>query len=151
MKIIKARITKTKNFLDVCIDDEDFPKVCGFLWTIDLSGGYAIAQKRINGKHLNYKMHQVIFGKKKGFEVDHINRNKLDNRKENLRFVTHHENCLNRKRGVGIRYREDRKRWYARVKWKNKEVYLGSFKTKTEALKAREIGAIQFYGQYAFV
>jgi UDP-N-acetylmuramoylalanine--D-glutamate ligase len=34
----------------------------------------------------------AILGKKKGFEIDHINRNPLDNRKENLRFVTKTQN-----------------------------------------------------------
>lgn len=48
----------------------------------------------INGK--NDAIHRVIMGKKPGYEVDHINRDKLDNRRSNLRFVTHQQNLSNR-------------------------------------------------------
>ena len=37
-------------------------------------------------------MHILLLGKKKGLEIDHINGNKLDNRRENLRFVKHNVN-----------------------------------------------------------
>ena len=44
----------------------------------------------------HYPVHQMIIGKApKGFVIDHINRNKLDNRRQNLRFVTPSENTLN--------------------------------------------------------
>ena len=54
-------------------------------WCMD-SGGYVM-----NGS-IKTAMHRFLLGRKKGLEIDHINGNKLDNRRSNLRFVTHREN-----------------------------------------------------------
>ena len=50
------------------------------------SGGYAM-----NGR-VKTALHRFLLGKKKGLEIDHVNGNKLDNRRNNLRFVKHHVN-----------------------------------------------------------
>lgn len=54
-------------------------------WCVD-SGGYPM-----NGS-VKTALHRFLLGKKKGLEIDHINGNKLDNRRSNLRFVLHREN-----------------------------------------------------------
>ncbi len=74
--------------------DDDFPYL-DRRFHID-SLGYPRAY--IDGKRT--RLHTIIMGVRKGYDVDHINRNKLDNQSSNLRHVTHAENLRNR-RGWG--------------------------------------------------
>ena len=64
--------------------DKKAIELCGS-WCMD-SGGYAM-----NGR-VKTALHRFLLGKKKGLEIDHVNGNKLDNRRNNLRFVKHHVN-----------------------------------------------------------
>ena len=73
------------------VDDEDYPILSRLTWYISDSG-YAVTDTPV--KHL--KMHKLIIGPIKSKTViDHINRNKLDNRKSNLRVVSHSVNINN--------------------------------------------------------
>ncbi len=72
------------------IDNADAERVLGRRWRID-AYGYAIAGC---GKGTT-TLHRFLMGAQPGDEVDHINRTKLDNRRSNLRFVTHAQNCIN--------------------------------------------------------
>ena len=78
-------------------------------------------------------------------EVDHINHNKLDNRKSNLRICTHQQNCMNVSDNVkGIHYDKSRNKWMAHIKGKN----LGRFNTKEEAIEARKQAEMDYFGEY---
>lgn len=72
------------------IDAEDYPEVSKYKWVSDKSG-YA---KSING---NLYLHRLLLNAKLGQQVDHINLNVLDNRKENLRICNNSLNSSNRK------------------------------------------------------
>lgn len=72
---------------------------------------------------------------------DHINRNKLDNRKENLRIISHLENNLNTDRiqkGKGYCFRKDRNKWMAYIGINYKLKTIGYFNTEKEAKEARK-------------
>src|SRR4051812_25890520 len=91
------------------IDEEDYENINKYKWS--LSDGYAISWK-------NGRMHRFIMNAEKGQIVDHINGNKLDNRKSNLRFVTASQNAQNRpkKEGcsskyIGVTYNKNEKKW----------------------------------------
>lgn len=86
--------------------------------------------------------------------IDHINRNRNDNRKENLRIVSHTENQFNRslnknnKSGVsGVK--ELSGRWNAEIGYRNETIRLGSFESFEEAVKARLLAEQKYYGEYA--
>lgn len=91
------------------IDIDDVEKATQYKWHLNKTKRYvsAINTKAIIEK-FNKKvlmLHQLIMCDHeipKGYEIDHINNNRLDNRKSNLRIVTHKENLKNRK--VGISY-----------------------------------------------
>lgn len=75
------------------IDKEDLEKISKHTWHLN-QNGYA---ESMNYRKEHIKAHHEIIGKPpKGLVTDHINRNRLDNRKCNLRHVTHRENGLNR-------------------------------------------------------
>src|SRR5574343_318717 len=71
------------------IDKKDFPLVSKFKWQSVGQKGYASATKK------RILMHRLIMSAKNGQEIDHINGNIRDNRRKNLRFVTHQQNCFN--------------------------------------------------------
>lgn len=129
---------KGKVFL-ATVDIEDFPLISRHKWILN-NHGYAIC--RINSGQVH--MHRMILPSKRGMVIDHINFNKLDNRKSNLRYLSNTENLLHNKK----RYRSDigvRKlfngKWNSRISYtsegKYKEMSAGCFRTKKEAIIAR--------------
>src|SRR5580693_5939275 len=79
------------------VDDEDFLELAQYCWVVD-SKGYARRKTlgKRNGKVI--KMHREIMKPESSkIYVDHINGNKLDNRRSNLRFASHAENAANSK------------------------------------------------------
>jgi hypothetical protein len=110
---------------------------------------YILAKKEkwhlnTNGYYRNSKtkvyLHHFILGKLDNMVCDHINRNKIDNRKSNLRHVTRLENNLNNDfviNSKGVYFDKHGNRWRACISIKNKTIKLGSFKSKDEAVLAR--------------
>lgn len=81
-------------------------------------------------------------------DLDHINRNKDDNRIENLRLTNPSENSRNRSpRGsskfMGVSWHKKQKKWFARCFYKNNLIHLGSFSSEIEAAKAYDSFCIQ--------
>lgn len=71
-----------------------------------------------------------------GYVIDHINDNRLDNRLENLRLVSNHENSIkryNKKQLFGASKIKKNDRWVSIIWHNNKNVYLGSFNSELEA------------------
>lgn len=109
-------------------------------WNIDFRG-YARTYwseriKKGSYKTKTHHMHRFFFKSNDDLVIDHINRNKLDNRRCNLRLVTRAVNALNTEKNLnkdrGIR--KIGNRWICSVTVKNKQKYLGSFHTKEEAI-----------------
>ncbi len=93
------------------IDEDDYKRVNSIKWYLD-KDGYAR-----NPKYGS--LHRfIINAKQEDFKVDHINRNRLDNRKSNLRFVTSSQNSQNKSKKkncsskyIGVSYEDDRNKW----------------------------------------
>lgn len=143
----KLKLTQNKFAL---VDDEDFEFLNQMKWFFNLknkqSSGYAQRNKYLGSK--KYKtvyMHREIMKARDGQEVDHINGNSLDNRKSNLRLVSHAINMRNRKSVpnttsiyVGVHLHKLTQKWRAQIKINNKVVSLGLFKTQELAREARD-------------
>ena len=79
------------------VDEEDFQKVDQLSPWYENDQGYAVKKTKIKGKNLSIRMHALVNNTPKGLVTDHINGDKLDNRKENLRSVGQMINSWNSK------------------------------------------------------
>ena len=102
-------------------------------------------------------MHRIIMEAETGQEVDHINGDKLDNRKDNLRFCTHQQNMVNwnNKRGKskyrGVSWCKRDKKWKAQIQSHSKNRLIGRFREEEEAAKAYNIEAKKEFGNFALL
>ena len=92
MKEIILKNTGNKTF----IDDDDYKLVTSFGNWYENDSGYAVKKTRVHGKNISIRMHSLINDTPKGWHTDHINGNRLDNRKDNLRAATAQLNAWNR-------------------------------------------------------
>ena len=109
----------------------------------------------------DYAFHRLLIKNKSGNQIDHINRNKLDNRRENLRLVRRSYNLQNRNKFkhsvsnyVGVTFdckKNVKKPWISRITKDRKRIYLGSFKTELEAAMAYDEKALEIYGENCFL
>jgi len=92
--------------------------------------------------------------KPEGYMIDHINGNRLDNRKENLRFVTPSQNSSNVERKVGksnvLGVWEYKNNWQAMIRVSGKRIYLGYFNNKENAVKARKEAEEKYFGEFSY-
>ena len=102
-----------------------------------------------------WPIHSYLVERKKGYEVDHINLNTLDNRSSNLRLVTHQCNQINQppqsnnRTGVsGVQYEARRRQYRARIKIGQKDIHLGCYETFQQAVQARNVGMECMFGEY---
>lgn len=134
-------LTKGKHAL---IDIKDYESVSSQLWSF--SSGYAIRT------HPSKALHRIIMDEPESLTVDHINMNKLDNRRENLRLATHAENnrnCTNKK--AGKRYKctyQECGKWRVRVSYHNKNICWGGFSSEEEAARSYNVITRILYGEF---
>lgn len=102
-----------------------------------------------------HKMHEYLTDCPSGMEVDHINKNTLDNRDCNLRICTHQQNQCNQPlqrnntSGVtGVSFYSPRNKYRARIKVGQHDIHLGYYKSFCEAIQARNIGMECMFGEY---
>lgn len=114
------------------------------------SVGYKQLFTYLNGKFFKaYLVHRLIWETyngeiPEGFEIDHINRNKLDNRLENLRLLTHKENLWN-KESKGYCWIATYKKWKATITANGVVKHLGYFKTEDKAHEAYIIAKQKYH------
>lgn len=117
----------------------------------DKSNGYY----KIGVKGKTMYLHRYIIDAKKGEIVDHIDRNRNNNTRENLRIVSKNLNNYNRDTknniGRGIYFDKAGNRYRACISYNNKTLKLGSFKSVEDAKKAYNKKSIEIYGQNAYI
>lgn len=132
------------------VDDSDLDRFGNTKWHMG-AGGYVKCAKGY--------LHRMVLNAPNGVEVDHINGNKLDNRRGNLRLASSSENKWNRgkqngtytSRFKGVSWHSSRRVWCAQIKVKRKLIYIGSYHTELEAARAYNHAARQYHGTFAAV
>lgn len=150
MKYIQVGILKAK------VDDEDFARVSKLKWH---------PQEKMPGEYYafhshpmrHFSMQEFLMGKvKKGFEIDHIDGDCLNNQKANLRVCTHQENCRNRRKTQmdcsskykGVSFYKDRGNWVAYI-YDDVKIFLGYFSDEKSAARAYNRAAKRYHGEFA--
>jgi len=135
---------------EVLIDSRDISIYQSRVWHIS-DTGYVVWRGKQNGIKKTIRMHRLIIGAKDGEIVDHINRNKLDNRRSNLHIVTQRENVHNSDRydaAKGYYFDNRKQRWAVDSKRLGvRSVYLDSedgAKRYIKSLKNGEIPVREF-------
>jgi len=142
------------------VDKKDFIVINKWKWFY--SKGYAARSQYISLGKYKYTtkvifLHRVILNTPKGLFTDHINGNKLDNRRQNLRIVTKSQNGQNKKKTnivtsskfKGVTWFKRDRIWRAGIKVNKKFYHIGYFKNERHAAMAYDMWAKDLFGKFA--
>ena len=134
-------------------DLEDYDKIKDYCWSEHYTrDNFSIIWARDCETKKLIKMHVLL-----GFKnYDHINRNELDNRKDNLREASSQQNVFNSSiaknntSGItGVHYDKKRNKWCAQIMINRKGIFLGHYDNKDDAIKSRLIAEQKYFGKFA--
>ena len=112
------------------IDDSTFTEYGHLSWYLS-DTGYAVRKNREG----IIRLHRLVMKAPEGKVVDHLNGDKLDNRKSNLRVCSQKENSKNRKNTKGYSWDKSKQKWIVRYRG----TFYGRYKTEIEASKAYQL------------
>lgn len=137
-------------------DKDDYELIKDYCWYIN-DNGYLVAHVINSNKRIRF--HRLIMDciSNHGILIDHINHDRLDNRKNNLRMVSYHQNAMNMKRkesntsGVtGVSWDKEKRKWCATITYNYKTIFLGYYSDFNEAVEAREQAEQKYFGEYSY-
>lgn len=144
------KIKLTKGHFAI-VDDSDFDFLNQWKWYSH--NGYGRRDAVIEGKKRIIHLHRLLCD---GEEIDHINGNPSDNRRQNLRAVTHKQNLQNQRpqtgkssKYKGVSWNKTNKNWNAYIKNNRVKISLGVFKKEKDAARAYDKKAKELFGEFA--
>ena len=135
------------------IDDEDYELIRPYQWRYHPKKNYAMT--KIDGRTV--LMHRLIMDAPDGIQVDHINHDRMDNTRNNLRLCTNAQNQYNTKpqkdreskyKGVT---RTPSGKWQARIGYEGTQYYLGSYNTEEQAALVYNNAALKLHVEFACI
>lgn len=118
---------------------------------------YAVCNISINGKSYSEMLHRVIMDAPRNLQVDHINHNTLDNRKENLRLCTPQENNRNlrpiKKTSAykGVFFCKQTNKWSSAIQINGKTIRIGRFDSEEFAAQKYDSVARILHGEFSYL
>lgn len=150
---------KEKKFAgEAIIDKEDYGLVKNIKWSL-MSNGYVVGSIKAVKENRRPLLHRYILQVGiKDLEIDHKDRNPLNNRKTNLRLCTHSQNMQNAKMQKGnlanfkgVVWEPRTNKWIATLTLSGKRISLGCYRLKQDAAIAYNNGAEKYFGEFARV
>lgn len=148
MKIIS--LTKGKQTI---VSDDDYEYLIRWKWYF--KDGYAATNMvSADRKRSTIRMHRLLLRTPPGFDTDHINGDKLDNRRENLRVATRGQNQWNRKKQngtskyKGIYWNRQNCKWHVQLQVNKKKIWLGYYDNEEDAYAAYQDAAAKYHGMF---
>lgn len=136
------------------VDDDDYPWLVQNRWWYN--GRYAVRCDYVGKRRINIWMHREIMDTPKKLFTDHINMDRLDNRKSNLRLCTKSQNMLNRPAQQNntsghknIYWDKNRDKWCVEIKVQGKKYHLGRFEQLESAIEKRDLAHRGIIGEFA--
>jgi len=154
--MFKIRVGTKDTF--ALVSAQDYPHLSTFKWQISYNPRgrtiYAVRRQRIDGVLRSFSMHRQIMQPPRDMWVDHIDRDGLNNTRENLRICTPSQNQGNRRQNrdstnpyVGVQ--QIMRRFQAVIMVEGRRYDLGRFATAEEAARAYDAKAIELRGKFA--
>jgi hypothetical protein len=147
-----AFIPLTKGLFAI-VDAADYEWLSRYRWHATGAPGRYYAATVIDGKSVS--MHRLLMNPPPGMVTDHIDGNRLDNRRCNLRNCTPRQNRYNTppcgKASPYVGVYPHHGKWQARLTVQGKSHFLGTFPTAREAAKARDAAARRHHGPHAWL
>ena len=145
-------ICKVVNGKEFIFDKDDYKLVSQYIWHI-----FIYVENRNKNKVI--RLHRLLFGlENSDIQVDHVNHNKLDNRRCNLRLCTNQQNRFNERKRKnktsiykGVSWNKKYERWGSRITYNGKEYHLGYFISEQDAGLAYNKKAIELFGEFAWL
>lgn len=152
MKFIQLRGKDSNKF--VIVDDEDYEYLCK-LKLYACTNGLIYINFRYGKKVLLHRY--LMKPNNSDIKIDHIDRNRLNNQKSNLRMCSNQENCRNQHKRKGnysskfknVIWEKRSKKWRAYIVVDNKQKHIGLFNNEIEAAEHADFYAIKLFGEFA--
>lgn len=135
-------------------DLEDYDRIKDFYW--ENNHGYAVAKKYHNDTIEYIYMHRFLIGAQDDYIVDHIDRNRVNNVKNNLRLTNSSGNAKNASIAknntsgfTGVTYDRRRNQWIAQITVNYQNKSIGEYVAKEDAIKARLEAEKKYFGEFA--
>lgn len=154
MKLIDIS-TKSHPNVFAMVDDDDFDHLSQWKWSVEKRRNtcYAIRCVRRDGKKTTIRMHVEIMGRQ-ALDIDHRDRNGLNNQRSNLRSATETQNMWNvakwggkTSKYKGVSWCQKYGRWKSHIRMNGKRVYLGSYATEELAAAAYNYAVLRERGK----